>query len=129
MNRIGMQGFSLTHNHPEQHWNQPRANIFTLNLDSLVAEVTVAAYNFFDQLQKNSNGVSQNQSMIERAQKLIYVQSYMPIVDFLNGRINLERVVHTQDRFAKMDIALAPLDNAEQIQVRAVQNKIQEIFA
>jgi len=129
MERVGMQGLSLTHNHPEQHWAQPSPNAFVLNLDSQVAEVTVAAYFFFDELQRSATDVSQAQSSIDRAQRLIYVRNYIPVQVSPGGQLTILRVIRTQDRFAGMDTALAPLDDTAQPEVEAIGENIREIFS
>ena len=129
MKAIGIQGFSLTHNHPDQHWSHPKPDTVVLNLDSLVAEVTVAAYDFFGQLQRNETDAHRIQSIIERAGRLIYVRSYVPVSIALDGTITIQQVISTQGHFAKMDTALAPLDSTTKPQVKTIEDEILKIFA
>lgn len=129
MGAIGIQGFSLTHNHPAQHWTQPNPNTVVLNLDSLVAEVTIAAYHFFGQLQENETDLHRIQSIAERAGKLIYVRSYVPINITPDGTITVQQMINIQSYFAKMDTALTPLDKVGEPQVKTIEDEIRKIFA
>lgn len=129
MNRCGVRGFSYTHNHPERHWAQPRPDVYILNLDSHVAEVTVAAYTFFDKLKVNCAADSARaRSVIDRAQKLIYVKSYIQVQVDPAGQVLILPVIRTQDRFAKMDAALASLDDQSQPQVDTIVDAIRKIY-
>lgn len=128
MKVIGIQGFSLTHNHPAQHWTQPKPDVVVLNLDSLVAEITIAAYNFFEQLQEKETYLNRIQSIAERAGKLIYVRSYVPVNIAPDGTIIVQQMINTQSCFAKMDTALAPLDNVIKPQVKTIEDEIRKIF-
>jgi hypothetical protein len=129
MKVIDLQGLSLTHNHPAQHWSQPKPDTVILNLDSLVAEVTIAAYNFFGQLQENETDTHLIQSIVERAGKLIYVRSYVPVSIAPDGTITIRKMISTQKHFAKMDTALAPLDSRTKPQVKTIEDEIRKIFA
>jgi hypothetical protein len=49
---IPIEGWKYTHNHPEHHWaTTEEQNVYCLNLESHLAEVTIGAYRFFQQLE------------------------------------------------------------------------------
>lgn len=124
MKSARVEDFAFIHGRPELHWARLEPDTYILNLDSHVAEVTVAAYNFFDKLETSCAGdPEQKSSLMDRAQKLVYVKRYIQ-----DGQMPVETVIRTQGRFAKMDPALVSLDDPDQLQVDTIVDAIQRIY-
>jgi len=82
-----------------------------------VAEVTVAAYDFFDELKVSC-------AARDRAQKLIYVRPY--IHDKVDPNMP---VIQPPNRFAEMDSALASLDGQRRLKVDTLVDAIRKIYS
>lgn len=129
MKRCGVKGISYTHNDPKLHWTQGEPNVYILNLDSHVAEVTVAASAFFNRLQLTCSADSARaRSVIDRVQKLLYVQRQIRVQTGPTGQVSILTVIPINDRFAKMDAALASLDNQSPPQVNTIVSDIRKIY-
>lgn len=129
MERCGVVSFLYTHNHPERHWTQPNENVFVLNLDSHVAEVTIGAYDFFDKLREICESSSERVRLIvERIQQLIYLQSHIMIQLNSNGQTQILTKIEIPDVYSEMDMALSSLDLQEQPRVEAIREAIREIY-
>lgn len=130
MRKCGIQGFSYVHNQSNLHWLQSQPNTYSVNLDSHIAEVTVAAFTFFDNLSSicTKDAVWAN-DVATRIQNLIYVQGYFQFRVDSTGRTIILPVIRTQSRFANMDAALAPLDEQTQPQVAVIASEIQKMYS
>lgn len=129
MKRCGVTGIQYTHNNPKLHWTQPEPNVYILNLDSHVAEVTVAAFAFFNRLQLTCSADSARaRSVIDRVQKLIYVQKYIRVQNGPAGEVVILTTIPFKARFAEMDAALASLDNQRSPQVDIIISDIRKIY-
>src|SRR5659263_314686 len=55
MKKVGVKKHSYVHDQPERHWQMESTGCYTLNLDSLVAEVAVGGFKFFDKSKIDTN--------------------------------------------------------------------------
>jgi hypothetical protein len=114
----GVERIIFTHNNPKSHWDyQHQSNTFQLNLESHIAEVTVAAFDFFKKLETicATNRAFEN-GLIMRANQLTYVQSIISAVS--KGPFIFE----------KIDMALKSLDYPEEPRVGIMVQAIREMF-
>jgi hypothetical protein len=129
MEKLGIKGFSYVHDCPDLHWVQSSPDVYVMNLESHVAEVTVGAWYFFESLHDTyGKGPEQTNSVIERAQKLIYVQSRISVSLQPDGKVIVIPLVRTQRQFGRMDGALACLDGPANPTTEMLANAIRSIY-
>ncbi len=109
-------GMNFTHNNPDQHWKRVNNCHYTLNLESHVAEVTIAAVHFFRHLAEEADDGYIN-GILTRAKDLLYVRLYTP-----DGT----RIIRP-DYFANIDAAMSLLDQPEPT-VGALVQSIRRIY-
>ncbi len=129
MERCGLEGFYYVHNQPNKHWKQPHANVFVLNLDSHIAELTIAAYSYFDKLREICKfGTERAKTIIERVQRLIYLQSGIAVKQNEKGQMQIFALIRIPQRYAEMNSVLKTLDLRRQPHVGEIRKAIQEIY-
>jgi len=114
----GVERIIFTHNNPKLHWDhQSQPNTFQLNLESHIAEATVAAFDFFKKLYTIcANDRAFENELIMRANQLTYVQS-------VTSAVSKEPF-----SFEKIDRALKSLDYPKEPRVEIMAQAIREIF-
>ena len=129
MQRCGLVGFEYVHDRPAEHWDQPMRGYWRLNLDSLVAELCVAAFRFFDGVSRQAE---QDPAFAEalkgRAQRLLTVQVSQIVPLEPPGRQAILRSQPVFYRFGEMDSALAPLDQVNEPSVAEIGAQIRSIY-
>lgn len=129
MENCGLEGFYYVHNQPNKHWKQRHANVFVLNLDSHIAELIIAAYNFFDKLSEICKyGTERTRTIIERIQRLIYLQRGITVKQNDKGQIQIFALIQIPQRYEAMDSVLKALDLQRQPHLGAIEKAIQEIY-
>jgi len=129
MRKCGVHAFNYVHNRPQDHWDQRVANSYVLNLESHVAEVTVAAFTFFDDL---ALLCAQDSTLDEevggRARTLNLIHKYE--AEYQGpGRLLVKHQVVTKREYAAMEPALAPLDKAGVDLLPAIESSIRHIYS
>lgn len=129
MRKCGLHAFNYVHNHPQDHWDQPVAGSYVLNLETHVAEVTVAAFKFFDDL---ALLCAQDSTLDEevggRAGTLILIHKFE--AEYQGpGRLLVRHQVVTKHVYAEMEPALAPLDNDGKDLLPAMESSIRQIHS
>lgn len=116
LEKCGVEKIIYTHNKPDSHWEKPEPTCYTVNLESLVAEITVGAYHFFDRLRVICQTNKMEDELIRRAHNLTYVNSVT------SAAAQGPRV------FAKLDSTLASLDDQGEPKVEIIEESIREIY-
>jgi hypothetical protein len=129
MRKCGVHGFDYVDGQPQHHWDQRVANRYVLNLESHVAEVTVAAFKFFDDLAfLCAEDSTLDSEVAGRAGTLIVIHKYE--AEYPGpGRLLLKHQVVTKRRYADMEPALAPLDNDGKDLLPAMESSIRRIYS
>ena len=129
MRKCGLHGFTYVHDQPQDHWNQAVANTCVLNLESHVAEVTVAAFEFFDDL---AFLCAQDSTLDEevggRAGTLTLIHKY-DVERPGPGRLLVRHQVVTKRIYANMEPALAPFDKGAKDLLPAMESSIRRIYS
>ena len=129
MRRCGLRGFWYVHDKPTAHWVETEPGYHTLNLESHVAEVTVAAFNFFDDL---ALLCAQDSTLDEevggRAGTLNLIHKYE--AEYQGpGRLLVRHQIVTKRIYADMEPALAPLDNDGKDLLPEMESSIRRIYS
>lgn len=111
----GGPAFSLTHGHPEQHWNglvrlAHQQKGYILNLDSILAEYTLAVSSCFDDLEPHWS--EDPRRTVRQLDRLISLVTYGEYIE-------------PPKKFAQMHRHLAFLDQRAQQTASQLQQKIQ----
>lgn len=128
MRKCGMRGFSYAHDRPADHWAETPPHYYTLNLDSHVAEVTVAAFKFFDDLALLcAQDSTLDKDVGGRAGTLNLIHKFEAEYQ-APGRLLVRHQVVTKRVYADMEPALAPLDNDGKDLLPAMESSIRRIY-
>jgi len=129
MRNCGLHAFTYVHDQPQDHWNQPVANSYVVNLESHVAEVTVAAFKFFDDLAfLCAQDSTLDRQFAARARSLIVIHMYKAEYPGA-GKLLVRHQVVTKRSYADMDPALAPLDKDGKDLLPAMESSIRRILS
>ncbi len=129
MRKCGVQGFTYVHNQPQDHWHQPVPNSYLLNLESHVAEVTVGAFKFFDDLALLcAQDSALDQEVGGRAGTLNLIHKY-EVERPGAGRLLVRHQVVTKRVYADMEPALAPFDKGGRDLLPAMESSIRRIYS
>ena len=112
MEKCGLDAFAFVHSQPRHHWTQPTPNGYVVNLEDHVAEVTVAAFRFFDDLSSSAaKDPVLAQAVDGRMNRLVsFLYLYeSPVVDSRRPTIPV-LVTPPAKAFKEMDPALVTLD-------------------
>lgn len=101
--------YTYTRYQPERHWESDEKGHYTLNLETFVAEVTVAGYNFFKDLEADADT---RETVLEHAQTMVYVRDTSGI--------------RTPASFAAIHPALAFLDEDQIPDLKKIEHLIKE---
>lgn len=127
MKKVRMRGVQYTHNNPKLHWNQKEPGVYILNLESLIAEVTIAASKFFQKLKSiYLSDPNRAKVIIRRVQLLNYL--HIRIYRIQKGKLEYTTGYRMKKRFADMDEALASLDRKRIPKVKTIEKAIQKIY-
>jgi len=129
MRKCGLHAFTYVHNQPQDHWDQPAANSCVLNLESHVAEVTVAAFNFFDDV---ALLCAQDSTLDEEVGGRAGMLTVIHMLEAENqgpGRLLIRHQVVTKRIYADMEPALAPLDNDGKDLLPEMESSIRRIYS
>lgn len=129
MRECGMTGIRYAHNQPTLHWKQQAPGYYVLSLDRHVAEVTVAAFGFFDDL----GSVCQSDTAFESELKgrlsslNLITRTEIRQRDGQPPAVKVE--IQAPPRYAGMDSALAVFDEESPPDVSTVASEIQRIYS
>lgn len=127
MKQVRMGGVQYTHNNTKLHWHQKEPGVYILNLESLIAEVTIAASIFFQKLKSiYLSDPDKEKVIIRRVQLLNYL--HIRIYRIQKGKLEYTTGYRMKKRFADMDEALASLDRKRPPKVKTIEKAIQEIY-
>lgn len=138
LGKCGVRDIEFVHDKPERHWEQPSANSYVLNLDSLVAEVIVGSFNAFDALIDDSLCVMCASGIEARIKELIMVRRSIlsenstpndPLSGCevaANSRLDLSSML-IPEKYVDMDRALTLLDSGN-LEIEAIRREIQKIY-
>jgi len=129
MRNCGMRGYWYTNDRPADHWGETAPDYYTLNLDSHVAETTVAAFNFFESMPALcAQRVGLEQEFADRAGRLNLVHKFA--LESVPGRPTTvkQSILRPPAQFGAMDQALAPLDQAAHPAVTDIAGEIRKIY-
>ncbi len=101
--------YTYTRYQPERHWESDEEGHYTLNLETFVAEVTVAGYNFFKDLEADAGT---RKKVLENAQTMVYVRDTSGI--------------RTPANFEAIHPALAFLDGNQSPDSKKIEQLIKE---
>lgn len=128
MRKCGIQAVRYAHNEPKLHWKQQAPNFYVLSLDCHVAEVTIAAFRFFDDLASICAKERTLQSAVDiRVQQLNLIRR-VEAKSNEGGRAVVKATIEAPPRFADMDPALACLDENAHPDVATITREIQGIY-
>lgn len=129
MANCGIQAVRYAHNAPKLHWEQHAPDFYILSLDRHIAEVTVAAFRFFDDLASICQNDPRFESELnDRLQSLNLIRR-IEITRQAGGRPSVKMTVEAPPMFAGMHRALACLDEDAPPDVATIETEIQEIYA
>jgi hypothetical protein len=129
MQRCGLLGYEYVQNQPQDHWGQPAANRYVLNLETHVAEVTVAAFKFFDDLALLcAQDSTLDEEVGRRAGLLTIIHKYE--AEYQGpGRLLVRHQIVTPRIYADMEPALAPFDEGVEDLLAAIESSIRGIYS
>jgi hypothetical protein len=116
LQKCGVEMIRYTHNNPDLHWTKPEPTHYIVNLESLVAEITVGGYCFFDEFKAISAKDNKATEFIERANNLTYVNSVK------------SAAAQAKYFFAELDPALVSLDDRGGPKVGIIEDAIRAIY-
>ena len=129
MRKCGMTGVRYAHNEPAFHWKQQAPGYYVLSLDRLVAEVSLAAFGFFDDLGSLCQGDPAFERELKARLSSLNLITRTEILQRDGQPPTVKVEVEAPARYSGMDSALSVFDEEFPPDVNTVAGEIQRIYS